>query len=283
MREKAITSSRKKYALPRSEIEAMLWKRAESESDVPQPAERREDGGKRQSPQKVQSVLEDPKPAIAELPVTIEQKPEVPIAAPSPLPATTIAAQVSPPVIGEATPPSQDKGIGGHQHNLIRERIELVGRQLGYSTSRESPLGSGGKVDVVLENSQRAIACEIAITTTIDHEVGNVSKCLKAGFKHVAVISSNMDRLEKIKIAVIAALSAQETTHVGYFLPEQFLGQLQELATKETMIESTSTPTETQIGKYKVRRTFPKLTPEEKKQREAAGIQMLAKTMGSKF
>jgi len=36
-------------------------------------------------------------------------------------------------------------------------------------------LGGQGSVDLLLERQDQTIACEISISTTIDHEVGNVA------------------------------------------------------------------------------------------------------------
>jgi hypothetical protein len=273
VREQAITSSRTKYALPRSEIEAMLWKRAEEKTEVIRPLPSTKEKVDTQQSKDIEAPL--PKQIFADPITPITEDTEAPTVIPPPIPEESLAETAT-------GAPGQDKGIGGNQHNLIRERIELVARQLGYSTSRESPTGSGGKIDIVLEKPQRAIACEIAITTTIDHEVGNVVKCLKAGFRQVAVISPSTDRLNKIKNAVAASLSTDESSLVGYFLPDEFLVHLQTLASAETPAGSTSDQTERQAGKYLVTRKAPKLTPEERKQRETAAHQMLAEKLRKK-
>src|SRR5439155_8234561 len=90
--------------------------------------------------------------------------------------------------------PDQGKGIGGHQHNLVRERIEAAARPLGFHLARERPVPDGGKIDLALEKPGHFIGCEISFTTTIDHEVGNVAKCLKVGCDHVAVICGDEAR-----------------------------------------------------------------------------------------
>jgi hypothetical protein len=172
-----------------------------------------------------------------------------------------------------------DKGIGGHQHNLIRERIETVARQLGFHAAREKLTATGQKIDLALEKGGQVIACEISIMTTVDHEVGNVSKCLKAGCRHVAVICVNEARLAKIQTAVLGCLSAEEVLRVAYYLPDQFIDYLQKLRVEN------KTPTdkqETVLGKYKVKSRASKLSPEETKAREAAALKMLAETMRRK-
>ena len=177
------------------------------------------------------------------------------------------------------TTPSE-KGIGGHQHNLIRERIEQRARALGFTVSREDPTGAGGKIDVVLKNAVRGVACEIAISTTIDHEVGNIAKCLKAGFQCVAVIAPTVDRLEKIQKAALAAMPKELMAYVEFFQPESFLVRIEQWAAEDSA--KTVAPNETTFGKYKIKHSVVSLTPDELKQREDAAYKLLSETMRKK-
>jgi hypothetical protein len=253
-KQEVITASRKKYGTPRAQVEALLRTKAErDEPPLPKAAE---------APQRAEVSKPTPSPYAASVPT--------PVPEPAVTPAKTLASESKPP---------PDKGIGGNQHNLIRERIEMVARQLGYTASREHPAGGNQKVDVVLEKANRAIACEIAITTTVDHEVGNVAKCLKAGYRQVAVISHSEDRLEKIKQAVAACLSTADAARVSFYTPEQFIAHLQELAIHDAALAAAPRQSETRRGKYKVNSTEIHLTAEERKQRETAAMKLLAVMM----
>src|SRR5208282_766355 len=122
-RHEVITASRKKYATARSEIEAELLAHLRIEA----PAERPK-GKATPSPIPKEAVPAskppEPKPVVEEKAATES---------------ASVREEPKPPV------PASDKGIGGHQHNLIRERIEAVAAELGYTASREAPTGSGGK------------------------------------------------------------------------------------------------------------------------------------------
>ncbi|MEO7299225.1 MAG: type IV secretion system DNA-binding domain-containing protein [Verrucomicrobiota bacterium] len=268
IRNRVITASREKYAVSRKQIEveqiaALLNEEAEptqKKSAKPLP----------------KAVATEPiSPVIAIKPPT--EPAQMPVAEKGIFPPQETIAEEP-----KTTPILQDKGIGGHQHNLIRERIELAARQLGYSTSREDPTGKGGKIDIVLEKPQRAIACEIAITTTIDHEVGNVSKCLNAGFQHIAVISPSADRLEKIAGAVRGSVSREEAARVAFFRPDNFITHLQDLAIQDSAQTTVLEPKEKQYGKYKVKNSVVNLTQDEIKAREEAAFGMIAETMRKK-
>jgi hypothetical protein len=118
-------------------------------------------------------------------------------------------------------------GRGGAQHQAIQKRIKEVAEGLGFRSVIEKPVLDGqGSVDLWLERTGQEIACEISVTTTIDHEVGNVAKCLKAGLPKVAVICLDEERLQKISNAVSGSLDAALAARVEYFLPVSFIAHL---------------------------------------------------------
>ena len=58
-------------------------------------------------------------------------------------------------------------------------------------------------VDVALQKATIKIACEIHITSTVEWELGNIEKCLKANFNHIAVVSPESRQLRKLHQAAI--------------------------------------------------------------------------------
>src|ERR1039458_6822441 len=157
---------------------------------------------------------------------------EVPKAATPP-----VIVEIMPPVVAE-TPkpieqpsaikhePPRDLGRGGEQHKAIQKRIKQAAEELGFRSVIEKPVLDGqGSVDLWLERTGQSIACEISISTTIDHEVGNVAKCLKAGVPKVAVICLDGERLRKIGNAVSGSLGSESAARVEYYQPDQFIAQ----------------------------------------------------------
>ncbi|MFA6290044.1 MAG: hypothetical protein WC661_21880 [Opitutaceae bacterium] len=63
-------------------------------------------------------------------------------------------------------------------------------------------------MDQVIDGRGASIGCEITVTTTIDHGVGNVSKCIKAGFDRVAVVSGSAVKLAQLEAAMRNGLGA---------------------------------------------------------------------------
>jgi hypothetical protein len=231
-REAVVRSSREKYATPRAKVEAALWdalRQAQEEAPKPQP-----------KPQPVSPPLpkdSEPKPSKIDVPTVSEKENpavEQPVEATlPPSPAKVPAIHVERTQETKPAPVPEDKGIGGHQHNVIRQRIQAAARELGFYAEREKPTATGQKIDLALERRGQVIACEISIMTTADHEVGNVAKCLKAGCQRVAVISPTEARLEKIRKAVAGCTASGEATRVGYYLPEQFIEYLKSLKLPE--------------------------------------------------
>jgi hypothetical protein len=263
-RQEVITCSREKYGTARADVQAMLAKSIE----LPGPAT------KVPVVMSVSSepvkVVEVPKAAVS--PPTIETKP------PEVLPPVSVP-ESRPAVVSEKKAPSPpaDLGKGGEQHKAMQRRIKEAAEALGFRSVIEKQItGSQESVDLLLERGDQKIACEISVTTTIDHEVGNVTKCLKAGLPQVAIICVNAERLQKIATAVSGSLGSEAAEQVAYYQPDQFIAHLKTLPVPVPKEYLT-----THHG-YKVKRSAPKLTVEEQRQREDTANRMMAEAMRPK-
>lgn len=256
IRNRVIGASRQKYAVSRQEIEAELWQRAgETEKPEPTPVE----PPRKERPSELPKVVTPP----VDIPPSVS------------LPSKPVAVPVaSEPVVKPVTTP----GRGGHQHKAIQQRIKSVAEGLGYGVTIEKTLANGS-VDIVVEKAGRVIAGEISLTTTIDHEVGNVLKCLKGGFAQVSVICVDEERLVKIGKGVASCVAKTEATRVDYFTPDLFIQYLQESALQDPPPPEQAT---VRLGKYKVKRTTVQLTEEERKARETSALSQMADLMKSK-
>lgn len=255
-RQEVITVSRKTYAAPRAEVEAMLLKQLE------------------------RAV---PTPIIKAKPVeTVETPKVVEIPKIHPLPAEILKlAEVLPPIVPEKKASIQlaDLGKGGAQHKAIQQRLKAEAEKSGFLATIEKEIPNGS-VDLLVEKGEHVIAAEISVTTTIDHEVGNVLKCIQAGFAHIAVICQEETRLQKIEVAVITSLGQEVSKRVAYFQPDAFGAHLAVLGQEraETPLVTAFEKTSVRRG-YKVTRTTGKLTTEEQQARENAVISQIATLM----
>jgi hypothetical protein len=120
--------------------------------------------------------------------------------------------------------------------------------------------------DVVLRRGHVAIAVEITITTSVDHEFGNVRKCLDAGFSRVAVVSTGRKNLEAIAAAVAGGLGPEAAAKVSYHTPDEFLDELRKLAAASEQPPATQPmAAKEKRGMFEVERNFPKQSPDEQK------------------
>lgn len=204
------------------------------------------------------------------------ERPTVP--RPSPTALAEKPAPCAPPPVKEAVPPATDLGKGGAQHKAIQERVKEAAEKLGYRVIVEQDAAGLGQIDLVLSRGTEAIACEVTVTGTIDYEVGNVSKCFKAGFTRVAVIAVTEEKLAKLSSAVLNSLGRERAENVRYFLPEKFLESLGSAPKGEP---PEPVPVRTRGGRT-VKRTVVALSSSEAKAREEQGLQLMAELMRTK-
>ena len=148
----------------------------------------------------------------------------------------------------------REAGVGNPVHLLA-----VVEQQLRAESNEAA--------DLVLQKGSLSIAVEITVTTTVDHEFGNVKKCLAAGFTKVAVLSHREEHLKSIAQAVVAGLGPAASAKVGFYTPDDFIAELGKMAV-EMKPDAPETAGERTTRGYKVRRHGPALTSDERKAKE---------------
>lgn len=263
VRKAVITASRAKYGTPRADIEAALRAKLAAEEPEPVPVKAKP------TPPPMPKAAEAPKVTITE---------PAPVATPAAAPEVAQGPPAQVEKQRSADPP-QDLGRGGAQHKAMQQRLKAEGERLGFHATIEKAVPNGS-VDVALERSGYTIACEISVTTTVDHEVGKVQKCRRAGFHQVVVICQDAVRLEKIRVAVSSSLTPEERPSVGYFALDEFLTRLAGLAAEMSPpVGQPASESQTVRRGYQVKRKSAALSPEERQAREQAGITQMASVM----
>jgi hypothetical protein len=199
-RERLLSLSRRQYATPRPEIEAV----------PPSPTA--------PAPPSVLPFPRQPAPAIEE-PRRQRTRSQ---AEPS---QTNLPAPIPPaPVV--ATAPV---GRGGPQHQYLQQLIKRWAQEKGFLVRIEQAVLDGlGSVDVSLERDDRRIACEICVTTGIEHELENVQKCLAAGFEAVFLVAVDQRALRRIREALQTQLDEEQAERVRALAPEELFAFLQQ-------------------------------------------------------
>lgn len=154
-------------------------------------------------------------------------------------------------------------GRGGKEHKYLQGIIKQMGQERGYRAIIEKPVLDGsGSVDVSLERNGAKIACEISITTAPEQELGNIQKCLAAGYEQVILLSSEKKHLNKMKQFVASALEQNQLDKVLYYLPDDFIAYLDEMEMPEY--------TEQTVRGYKVKVQYQTLSEADKAARRKA-------------
>ncbi len=197
-------------------------------------------------------------------------QPEIqPIEAPAP--AQDIVITRAPPSPTPTAP--RDTGGGGVKHKYIEHLIKELGEERGFRASIEESIHDGaGRVDVILRREEIALAFEISVTTTKDHELGNVEKCLELPFTHVAMLASHGRHLKSLSTYIVNALEEADKKRVSFLLPEDLPGFLDGYPLLEA-------PKEKTVKGYTVRTRVKEADPGEAIARRRAIAQVVARSI----
>jgi len=239
VREKIVARSREQYARPRSEVEELL------RGSRPEP-ERAHPGVGPSTPSEVRrSASESPTPGQ---------------------PSVEHPTPVKPPT-------GRERGRGGTQHKYLQELIRRWAESNGWRAEIEERILHGlGSVDVALRKGERLVACEIGVSTTPEHELQNVQKCLAAGFEQVAVVSSERRVLNQIQALVTGSLSEAQVLRVRYCTPEELFDYLDG-------VETASRSTEQTVRGYRIKVRYGKAKPKETEERQGAVSAIIARAL----
>jgi len=172
------------------------------------------------------------------------------------------------PSASEPIPPSIERtprdGKGGAQHKYLQDLVRRWAASKGWKATIEKHILDGlGSVDVALEREGESVACEISVSTGIDHEIGNIRKCLAADFGHVALVLPERKAIARAKDAVKAALSDEESKRVRVLTPEELFAFLDSL-------DAQGAAREGNVRGYKVKVKYRAVGDAEEKARKQA-------------
>jgi Type IV secretion-system coupling protein DNA-binding domain len=155
-------------------------------------------------------------------------------------------------------------GNGGAQHKYLQDIVRRWAASKGWKATIEKQILDGlGSVDVALERGGESVACEISVSTGIDHEIGNIRKCLAADFAHVALVLPERKALARAKDAVRTTLSEEESKRVRVLTPEELFEFLDTL-------DAQGAAREENVRGYKVKVKYRAVGDAEEKARKQA-------------
>jgi hypothetical protein len=130
--------------------------------------------------------------------------------------------------------------------SIKNEVIQAAGGW-GYSHQTEKSVNQGtGRVDIVLTLGSVVVACEISATTSARHEVGNLSKCLQAGFERIVYVCDATHRRRRTEEHLKKVCSAGDLRRIEFLTKRQFIARLGEIAER---VKATESPQASGVGK----------------------------------
>ena len=164
-------------------------------------------------------------------------------------------------------------GQGGQKHIYLQTLIKRCAEERGYRAVIEKPTPDGsGKVDISLEKGDQRIACEVSVTTTVEHELGNVRKCLSAGYVQVLLVAADKKRVRALREYILSQLNEAERHQVSFLLPDEVIMFLDQLAV-------TSGEEEKTVRGYKVNISRTAVGTEEMRERRQAIAKVIARSI----
>jgi hypothetical protein len=163
-----------------------------------------------------------------------------------------------------------------NSHRYLQSIIKRIGESNGFVATLEKQVFGGiGKVDVALENEEITIACEVAVTNTVEYELQNIQKCLASGFDKVVVVSSDSKHLSNIKRKAEDLISEKQLQKVIFLEPEHFHLFLEKLNS-----QSKTPSQETKVKGYKVNVSFKEMSQSEQNTKEQTIAEILELAKG---
>lgn len=250
-----VARSRERYCIPAADVDAQIEYGRPKEAEPPS------------AEQSAPEHAEEPEKADADPPIEREDVQSRLARAPAPHAHPTKRERTKTPI----DPPPL--GQGGREHTYLQQLIKQAAQQRGWHAVIEEPIdGDVGRMDVALSKGDLRIACEISVTTTIEHEMANVEKCLAAGYSRVYLITPSQKRLASLKKAAAQRFSGERSNRVGVFPPDEFIAQLDVLDAEAASTESTSRG-------YKVKVKLSPTSPQRGQERQDQVASVLAKSL----
>jgi hypothetical protein len=226
-------------------------------------------------------ALSEPPPIEQESPVQPlelteqqDEKPEV-VNRPSIVatPRERKAAVIVPNEVALQQLPPESEPKAEREHRRLQHLVKRLAEQSGYRAILEaSTSDSQGRVDVSLESDVRRIACEICVTTSPEHELANIRKCLVSGYDTIILCSSDRKALMKIKALASHELTDEDMRKVVFLEPGALAIFFEEEAAR-------SASTVGKVKGYKVKVNYQPLNESEKKSKREAIAQVVLQSL----
>lgn len=115
--------------------------------------------------------------------------------------------------------------------------VKHIGHDLGFGVTIEAPCQQGsGAIDVLLLGEKHTIAVEISITTSPEHELENLKKCLAEDVDQVLCVSPDNTHRLAIQNLVLERLPQSQQGRIKYLHPSHLAEHLAQFDERETQL-----------------------------------------------
>lgn len=143
------------------------------------------------------------------------------------------------------------------EHQYLQKIVKRIAEKYGFiATLEKQVFGGVGRIDVALENGAIKVACEVAVTNTVDYEVQSIQKCLSSGYDRVIVLSVNEKHLNEIEQVAASAIGDSQIGKVAFLGPDDFHLYLERLCSDNPDVSGDS-----KIKGYKIHTSHADATP----------------------
>jgi len=165
------------------------------------------------------------------------------------------------------------EGRGGRQHKYLQHLVKQLAEEKGFRASiEESILNGAGQVDVSLVRGERRIAVEISVTTNRDHELGNIEKCLAAGYMEIVLVGATERHVKSLSRFIEENLEEASRGKVRYMVPEGCIEYFDSLGVVPQS-------TENMVRGYKVKTVRQVVDPKDAEARRQAIAGVIARSL----
>lgn len=211
-------------------------------------------------PQKDKSKAEPVKPLVTEEKVEAPLAPDVEVVPKTPK---------KPPTKRPEPPDLPLLGRGGAEHKYLQHLIKRLSEERGFRAEIEDAAGDG-RADVVLKKGELTVACEISVTTAVEHEVANLTKCLQAKFSHIIFVCKDKRRQDKVQRMLASTQPGTES--IIFIGPDDIVAALDRVDPAPQTIEGV-------VRGYKVKVTRQSLSASDITARRSVMAEVIARSM----
>lgn len=133
--------------------------------------------------------------------------------------------------------PMINEGRGGKQHKTLQQMIKAIGHEYGFGVSVEAKCtNSDGAIDVLLNGEKTTIAIEVSITTSAEHELQNLKKCLAEPLDQILCISPDDAHRIAIQNLCIEELPQVQFNRLTFLNPSSLNEYIAQFDERETTL-----------------------------------------------